>query len=448
MTQARYAVMLGAILAAGVVLRLWIAMAIPSRPISDFSEYLMTAENLLLSGRYEITPGQPNGNHPPAYPLLLAFALRLAPPGEGLFAAKCLNAGLSLLTALLGATLARRFWGPAAGLWTAAWIAFFPRALLSSDLVASENLFAPLLLLFLLLCAISWTGSRRPALAASIGLVAAALALTRSVAYLLPVVWLLGALAARRPLRIWAAELLLILAVQHAVMLPWALWNTRTFGRFTFLNNVGGIGLFIGNNANATGRWYPWTDDLARLHPGVHARGMVAVNDAAREEAWRWIRENPGRAAALYAHKLRLILTDDADAANFTILAEAVLPGPHPLKARARLLRGILRVSGLLLGAVALGGWFLVARRAVAGSPTNRALAVGFAAAALFVPVLSAAIAVTGRYRWPTEDAIMPLAGLFCAWLASGRPSSWDFSPPVVEWSQRSGPWPSMSDRS
>jgi len=37
------------------------------------------------------------------------------------------------------------------------------------------------------------------------------------------------------------------------------------------------------------------------------------------------------------------------------------------------------------------------------------------------VPVVSAAIAVNGRYRWPAEDAIMPLAGLGLAWLAKSR---------------------------
>jgi 4-amino-4-deoxy-L-arabinose transferase-like glycosyltransferase len=423
--SARYRVALGALVAADVLLRLWIAMAIPSRPISDFAEYFATARSLLESGRYEISPGNPNANHPPAYPLLLAGAMRVAPAGNELFAAKRLNAALSGLAVILGAALARRLGGPAAGLWTAGWIAFFPRSLLSADLVASENLFAPLLLLFLLLCALSWTSERRRALAASIGFVVGALALTRSVAYFLPAVWLLGALAARRRPRAWAVELLLILATQHALMLPWALRNARTFGRFTFLNNVGGMGLFIGNNPHATGHWYPWAGDLERLRPGVHARGIAAVDAAAREEAWRWIRENPGRAAALYAHKLRLILTDDADAANFAIFAEApsVLPGPHPLKARAALLSTILRVSGLLLAAAGLGGWMLLARRAVAGSERARVLAVGFAAAALYVPVLSAAVAVSGRYRWPAEDVLMPLAGLFCAWIASGRRS-------------------------
>jgi hypothetical protein len=441
-TRESYRISLGAIVAAGVVLRLGLAVAIPTRPISDFAEYFATARSLVGVGRYEMSPGTPNGNHPPAYALLLADAIRVAPPGAELLAAKSLNAALSALAVLLGAAFARRLAGPAAGLWAAFWTAFFPRSLLSSGLVASENLFAPLLLLFLLLCSASWTSARRPSVAAAIGLVVGALALTRSVAYLLPVVWLLGALAARRPARTWAAELLLILAVQHALMLPWALRNARTFGRFTFLNQVGGIGLFIGNNPNADGHWYPWADDLERLRPGVHARGLVAVDAAAREEAWTWIRTNPGRAAALYAHKLRLILTDDSDAANFAILVDAAspsgervvaLPGPHPLKDHAAALRRILRVAGLLLAAAGLGGWILLARRALAGSRPAAALAAGLAAAVLYVPVLSAAIAVSGRYRWPAEDALMPLAGIFCAWLSTGRPAGWDFPAPVVE---------------
>ncbi|MEP6994646.1 MAG: hypothetical protein ABI968_09010 [Acidobacteriota bacterium] len=425
----RHGAILAAILATDVLLRLWIATAIPTQPISDFLEYMRTAQSLLHTGRYEAAPNVPDGNHPPAYPLLLSLGFRFVPAGCELFTAKVINAGLSTLAAFLGAMLARRFWGPAAGLWTAAWVAFFPRSLLMADLVASENLFAPLLLLFLLLCAISWTSDRRPALAVAIGLVVGALALTRSVAYFLPVVWIFGALAARRPWRTWTAELFVILIAQHALMLPWAVRNARTFGRFTFLNTVGGVGLFIGNNDHATGEWQPWNEALDRLRPGIHAQGAVAVDDAARQEAWRWIRANPGRAAALYAHKLRVILTDDSMAANFAIFIEAapppdassaVLPGPHPLKAHRALVYRVLRLSGLLLAAAALGGFFLLVRSASAGSIVSRALSVGFAATALYVPVLSAAIAVSGRYRWPAEDAIMPLAGLFCAWITSG----------------------------
>jgi hypothetical protein len=420
----RCAVRLGVILLTGFLLRLGIAVWIPTQPVSDFLGYFRRAENLVRFGRDEIRPGAPDTSHPPAYPLLLSAALGAAPPADHLLAAKGANAGLALLAAGLGAILARRLWGDSAGLWTAALFSFFPRSLLMADLIASENLFTPLLVLFLLLAARCWSGAPSFGLAAAVGVTIGLLTLTRSVAYLLPLVWLAGALAGgRRPRRV-AAELALILAVEHAVMLPWAARNARLVGRFTFLSTVGGVGLFIGNNPRATGDWYEWAEDLERLHPGVGARGLLAIDDAAREEAWRWIRANPGRAAALYLRKLRIILTDDGFVAGLAIFGEgispphppaAVLPGSHPLKSHPRAVRLGLRACGLLLALAALGGFAVMVRQARAGSVRDRALAVGFAAAALYVPLVSAAIAVNGRYRWPSEDVIMPLAGM---WLA------------------------------
>lgn len=421
---------LAGILAAGVLARLLVVLAIPTRPVSDFWGYFLSAQSLASSGRYEIVPNEPIGGHPPAYPLLLSVALRAAPPGRELLAAKLANLLLAAAAGWIGAALARRLWGETAGLWTAAWVAFFPRSLLMADLIASENLFAPLLLLFVLLIACSWTKPRSAALAVAIGVVAGSLALTRSVAYVLPLVWLLGALVARRPARVWVVELLLLLAAEHSVLLPWAIRNERALGRFTFLSTLGGAGLFIGNNAHATGEWYPWAGDLERLRPGIHAHGAVAVDDAARQEAWWWIREHPGKAARLYVRKLEIIMADDSIVAGFAIFGESVsppfppgpvLPGPHPLKAHARLVRSVLRLSGLLLAVCALGGFLVLLRRAREGSVLDRALAVTFAAAALSVPLLSAAIAVNGRYRWPSEDTIMPLAGFFLARITHGR---------------------------
>src|SRR5215471_11469849 len=181
-----------AIVASAILLRIAVAAAVPSRPVSDFWEYFSAAQSLAASGRYEALPGVPIGGHPPAYPLLLSVAFRAVPTDWDLAAARILNALLAIGTALVGATLARRFWGHAAVLWTAAWLSFLPRSLLMSDLVASENLFEPLLLLFLFLAAISWTRPASLALAAAIGAVTGLLALTRSVGYLLPLVWLFG----------------------------------------------------------------------------------------------------------------------------------------------------------------------------------------------------------------------------------------------------------------
>jgi hypothetical protein len=425
----RYRPALIAILTAGFLLRIAAAVAIPARPVSDFWEYFSTSQSLAASGRYEAVPGVPIGGHPPAYPILLSAAFRAVPADWDLATAKILNALLALGTALAGAALARRLWGDAAGLGTAAWLSFLPRSLLMSDLVASENLFEPLLLLFLLLAAISWTRSASFALAATIGAVAGLLTLTRSVGYLLPVVWLFGALLARRPWRRVAGELLLVLAVEHAVLMPWGLRNSRTLGRFTLFNDVGGVGLFIGNNEHATGEWYDWSADLERLRPGVFARGPVAVDDAAREEARRWIRAHPAAALRLYANKLYIVLKDDCISAAFAIYAEGIrppdppadaLPGPHVLKEHRRVVCGVLRLSGLLLAAAALAG-LLILLLGKGRSTTDRLLAAGILATALYVPVLSSAIAVNGRYRWPAEDAVAPLAGLALAGLTGRR---------------------------
>src|SRR5262249_39625122 len=155
----------------------------------------------------------------PAYPLLLSVAFRAAPRSE-LVQAKAVNLALFAASALAAAALARRLWGDGAALWTAALISFLPRPLLMTDLLASENLAAPLLFSFLIACAASWS---RPSLrlAAVVGALAGLLCLTRAVLYAVPVIWLAGVIVARRPWRRVLAELLVILAIEHAVLLPW-----------------------------------------------------------------------------------------------------------------------------------------------------------------------------------------------------------------------------------
>ena len=428
MKRTRYSLYLAAILAAGAVARLAIVFWIPTQPVSDFYGFFKVAQSLATEGRYEAGPGGSDGRRSPAYPVLLSLAMRAAGAGDPLLAAKLANVVLAVLAAWIGATLSRRLWGNSAALWTAAILSFLPRSLLMTDLLAAENLLAPLLLLFLFLSAGSWIRGFSPGRAAAIGLVCGLMTLTRAVAYAFPLAWLAGALAARRKWRSLILELAVILLAAHAVLLPWAIRNASALGRFTPFNTVGGVGIYLGNTDNATGQWRPWADELERLHPGVFARGFVAIDDAAWEEAHRWIRAHPGRAARLYLKKLRIIASDDAFAAAFAISAEGipapvelkpVLPGAHPLKEHPAEVRAALRVSGLLLAICALSGFILLWRSARKGSSIDRALAVGFLAAALCIPLVSAAMAVNGRYRWAAEDAIAPVAGLFLAYLGA-----------------------------
>jgi 4-amino-4-deoxy-L-arabinose transferase-like glycosyltransferase len=423
-----YGLCLAALLAAGALARVAILFWVPTQPVSDFYGFFKVAQSLATEGRYEAGPGGPDGRRSPAYPVLLSLAMRAAGGGDALVASKVANVVLAVLAAWIGARLSRRLWGNSAALWTAAILSFLPRSLLMTNLLAAENLMAPLLLLFLLLCASSWIRGFSPRRAAAIGLACGLMTLTRAVAYAFPLAWLAGAVAARRRWRSLALELAVILLVTHATLLPWAIRNASALGRFTPFNTVGGVGIYLGNSDDATGQWRHWAAELERLHPGVFARGFVAIDDAAWEEALRWIQAHPGRAAGLYLKKLRIIASDDAFAAAFAIFAEGipapvelkpVLPDAHPLKAHPNAVSGVLRISGLLLAVCALGGFVLLCRSARKGSSIDRALAVGFLAAALCIPMVSAAMAVNGRYRWAAEDAIAPVAGLFLAYLGA-----------------------------
>jgi len=97
-----------------------------------------------------------------------------------------------------------------------------------------------------------------------------------------------------------------------------------------------------------------------------------------------------------------------------------VLPGPHPLKEHAGLVRLVLRAASVLLAAAALGGFVVLLRNARTGSTLERALLASFLLAALYLPLAAAASAANGRSRWMTEDAVTPLAGMFLA-RASGK---------------------------
>lgn len=417
--------------ALGLFLRIAVVLTVPTQPVSDFWEYFERALHLAHDGRYEAALGIVDASHPPAYPLLLAIGFRAVPGADPLLLAKLINCLLGTLSIAIGARLALLLWGERAALLAAVAFALYPRYLLMPCLLASENLFAPLLLLFVYLIAKSFGREQRLRLAAAAGCVVGLLALTRSVAYALGVIWIAGAWAMGRRWRTILAELAILLALQHAVMVPWAARNKRELGRFTFLNSVGGVGLFIGNNPRATGEWYEWQADLERAQPGILSKTAVEIDDAARLEALRWIRNHKRGAAELYLEKLRLMLVQDTTAAGWAIYGQnisppvppvSVLPGPHWLKDHRRFVILTLRTAAALLCLLGFGGLILLLRQALRSrAVSDRAIAAMFFAAVAYIPLLSALIAVNGRYRWPSEDVLLPVAAMFVAWLTGRR---------------------------
>lgn len=421
---------LAAIAAVGFLLRLAMVLWVPTQPTSDFWSYYHRGLNLAAHGRYEAIPGRVDASYPPLYSLLLAGAFLLA-PGHTLASAKVVNCLLGASAILIAGLFARRLAGERAGLLGAGILALFPRSLLMTCLVGSENLFSPLLLL-LAWVLVEGGRSRWPTrLAATAGAVVALAALTRSVAYYAWALWPLAAIAGRRRLRTVLGQTLLVLLVQHAVMLPWAARNQARLGRFTFLSTGGGYGLFLGNNPNATGDWYDGRADLEKVAPGVHSRGVLAVSDAGSAAAWRWIRENPAAALRLYFVKFGIIFRQTFVVASFAVTGRGItppwpgidaLPQPHPLKEHPHVLNATLWAAGWALVAAGLAGWIVLLRRALKTRLSGDVVpAIVIPAATLYVPAISAWIAVNGRYRWPVEDLLVPAAAIALARIVERR---------------------------
>jgi 4-amino-4-deoxy-L-arabinose transferase-like glycosyltransferase len=417
LANTRYYRILATILFVGLALRLLAVVWIPTLPTSDFWSYFQRASSLADSGDYEAVPGRPDASYPPGYPLLLSLFFRL--PLERLIAAKLFNVALGVISILLVSEITRSLFGDPASLIAAAIMAASPRSILSTLLIASENLFLPLLLAWVLAML---TAAQKERLKATLlgGFLLGLATLVRAVAWLLSIPWLLSQLPLRLGPRRLAVRFMLLLLTQAIVMLPWAIRNSLTLGRATFLTSTGGINLFIGNNPNATGQWYPWLEDMQATDPGFSERSLVDQDRSAARAALRWIDQNPLNAVSLYLSKWRLMFNDDRFVLDAAVFATHVsppwpaadaLPGDHPLKTHAALLVAFINTFYWVLLILELAG------AVVCLAPSRRKAAPCFlsswlllALSAFYFPAVSAIFLASTRFRWPTSDLMIPFA--------------------------------------
>lgn len=405
----------------GLALRLAVVLAVPTRPTSDSWSYLQRGTNILRHGRYEALPGLLDATYPPGYPLALAAVMAVAPAAHALGAAKLLSCGLAVAAILLIGHLGRRLFGPTTGLLAAAILAAYPRHVLQSTVLVSEHLFLPLLLLLLTVLAAAWSRPAAWRLAVLAGAATGALALVRPIGYLLGLLWMGRMLTNRRQWRTVLAELTLVLAAQHAVMLPWAIRNHATLGAFSFLSSAGGVDLLIGNNPRATGGWMPWRPVLEELEPAARDTtvGCFTTDKLAREAALRWMRDNPASTLRLYARKLGQILWREDYLLTFSITGTnlwpplngaSALPAGHPAIAAAPAIQTLLDWSYRVVAALAIVGCVLAARDVLRQRPGVSAAVVVLPVAAAYFPLVAAVFLSSSRFRWPAEELLLVLA--------------------------------------
>jgi tetratricopeptide (TPR) repeat protein len=196
--------------------------------------------------------------------------------------------------------------------------------------------------------------------------------------------------------------------------------NLVVSGEPVLISSHGGLNFLVGNGPGAKGVYRV----LPGITPDVGGQAADAKHVAEAEEgrplttrevsshfareAWAWIAREPGAALALFAKKVRFVLSGDEASLNFSF----------PWYRERSLALKLLCVGPGLLVPLA-GAGFVLALFASAGAG-RRVLLIW----AVFIPTYVFAVAaffVATRYRLPLLVALAPLGGVAVARLSEAR---------------------------
>ena len=221
--------------------------------------------------------------------------------------------------------------------------------------------------------------------------------------------------------RVWIATV--FLAGAAVTIAPIALRNLLVSHEFVLISSHGGLNFLVGNGPGATGvyREIPGITpdiggqaaDTKRVAEAAEGRPLTTreVSSHFAQEAFRWIRANPGAAASLFLRKIQFTFSGDEAPLNFSF----------PWYREKSLALKLLAVGpGLLVPLAGAGFVFGLLGAAGAASERREALLVWSA----FVPAYVFAVAaffVATRYRLPLLVALAPLGGA----AVGGLPEAW-----------------------
>jgi 4-amino-4-deoxy-L-arabinose transferase-like glycosyltransferase len=335
---------------------------------------------------------QPTASHPPLYPLYLAAFTKL---GLASFAAHRVASSLlgALAVALIG-LLGRRVAGERVGLVAAGLAAVYPQLFMIDGTLIAESLFAPLLVLVLLL---AYGLLERPTWgrAAAMGAVIGLATLTRSEGVLLLLLLV--------PAAAWAAGrdrwrlMAVALAMAALVLSPWLVRNWIRFDRVPLLSTNGALTQLA---TNCTATYYGprigfVAHECALRSTCLRIREEVPQSECLLREAREFVGDHLGRVPVVLLARLgrEWNVHDPATDRNYGMIW-----------ARERTWATIGMAMYALLAVLAVGGLVSLRRR---GVPVGPMLAmVGLA-------MLAALIAFGfSRYRLAAEPALLVLAAV------------------------------------
>lgn len=240
----------------------------------------------------------------PGFPLLLAGVRTI---GGGIWEARLMLAALGAAGCSLTAALGHRLVGQTAGSLAGVYTALSPSLAGISVLLLSESTFAVAMLLNLW-CFVRWLQASEQGPARSHQLVWAGLCgITFALACYVRPGWLLALPAAlvfqlARSARRWRAVVKTTVCVACAALslFPWAYRNHQVTGHWVVTTLWSGPSLYDGLNPHADGGSDMRFFDEERL---LTRMSEYEMNRHYTTEAWRFVKEHPGRAVELAARK-------------------------------------------------------------------------------------------------------------------------------------------------
>jgi hypothetical protein len=301
-----------------VILRLLWICNIPVEPTSDFLDYFNLGRELLQKGVYERN-GLPTAYRPPGYPLFLCALFWFT--GPSILAAKVANVFMAVIYTIVLFFLGRQSGkflsgnpkiANKIGLSAALFYAISPNFIFTSALIASENLFSPLLAAGLLL--LVWENQRLGTgdafnvtaiiLLLAAGLCLGAASLCRAIALLLPIVFLIWYRITGVGFKTAFIRVILVCGGMAIAVLPWTIRNYVIFQKFVPISTNGGANFYVGHNPTRRLRYYPKDPGLQLV-----AKNEIEMNREGYKRGWEYISKHKSETLMESFKKLELLFS-------------------------------------------------------------------------------------------------------------------------------------------
>lgn len=300
------------IMLAALVLRLLWVYHVDTVPVFDFLKYHEGALSIAQGQGYKLY-GKPTAFEPIGYPGFLALLYLVFKPN--ILVPKLVNVVMSLGIIYLAYLLGRNWFHKNVGLLAAFLVAFSPRQIAYTSVLANEIYFTFFFLLVLFLITLPGERLWRGPL---IGIFCAILALTKPFMLAFPGVLFLISWLRHQDLWVSLKKTAVIVLFMVLTICPWTIRNYVVFGEFIPISTNGGITLYLNNNPYAKGYWQdPFQFPNSPLAPYKDEEtgfwDELAVDKVGKELAIQWILENPWEFFKLGFKKLYHIYNDAWD---------------------------------------------------------------------------------------------------------------------------------------